>query len=219
MEERSRQPRTWLYIAAAGVALISAAAGASLWQLLQDRPAAARTEVLTVLPEPRPLGHFELTGQDGNPFTPDDLRGRWTLTFFGFTHCPDICPSTLYDLQQVDQALRERAPDSPPGHQVLFVSVDPERDTPERLAEYVAFFSPDFRGATAADERLRPLARQLGVAYRIEDHDAGSTQYTVYHSASILLIDPDGRLYGVFTAPHDATAIGFDLVQLLGLDA
>lgn len=214
MNSTTPKSNTWLYLIAAGVALLSAAAGASLWQMVQER-SQSQTAALLVLPEPRVIDEFELTGSDGQAFTLDDLRGKWTLVFFGFTHCPDICPSTLYDLQQVTRELDSTADGDPPLHQVLFVSVDPERDTPERISEYLAFFDPDFLGATGPDEDLWPLTRQLGIAYRIEEHEPGDAVYTVDHSASVLLIEPEGRLYGVFTAPLDATAISTDMIRLL----
>jgi protein SCO1/2 len=113
------------------VALLSAAAGVSLWRLQQAEPLAAFDSLL-VLPEPRALADFSLVDQDGAPFSLDRLRGRWSLLFFGFTRCPDICPSTLYDLQQVSRSLDD-ATESARTWQVVFVSVDPERDSPARL--------------------------------------------------------------------------------------
>jgi protein SCO1/2 len=214
MNSPSEKNSSWLYIVAAGVALLSAAAGASLWQMMQER-SQAQTAALLVLPEPRVIDDFELVGMNGQAFTLDDLRGRWTLVFFGFTHCPDVCPSTLYDLQRVNQDLDSTTEETPPLHQVLFVSVDPERDSPERMKEYLAYFSPEFLGATGPDQNLAPLTRQLGIAYRIEEHEPGDAVYTVDHSASVLLIEPEGRLYGVFTAPLDAAAVSADLAALL----
>ncbi len=193
------------------VGAISAAAGVGLWLLLQERGGPA-TASLIVLPEPRPLSDFSLLDQEGRPFDRQDLEGQWTLVFFGFTHCPDVCPSTLYDLQQVTAAL-------PAGeasrHRVLFVSVDPERDTPERIKEYLEFFDPGFIGVTGSHEELEPFAMQMSVAYRIEEHEPGALQYSVDHTASILLVEPGGRVYGVFPAPHDVQAIAADMAALL----
>ena len=198
---------------AALVALLSAAAGFSLWKLAQDGTP-SMTAALRILPEPRVLADFRLVDQDGEAFSLQQLQGKWSLLFFGFTHCPDVCPSALYDLQQVSHTAARSA-----GHgealQVIFVSVDPERDAPERLKEYVRFFDPEFLGLTGTPEQLAALAKQIGVAYRIEPHDAGSPDYTVDHSASIMLTDPQGRLYGVFPAPHDAGDIAHDLLAVL----
>lgn len=195
------------------VAALSAAAGISLWRLSQAGPPSDFASLL-VLPEPRVLGDFSLEDQNGNPFSSDRLRDRWSLIFFGFTYCPDICPSTLYDLQQVSQAVAG-APEGAAAHQVIFVSVDPERDSLERLGEYVSWFSPDFVGVTGAPEQLAPLALRIGVAYRVEEHAPGSLNYAVDHSASVFLTDPQGRLHGVFPAPHDADAMARDLAAIL----
>ena len=146
------KPRGYtLVLLALLVGAISAAAGIGLWMLLQDR--AAATSALIVLPEPRALSDFSLVDQDGQPFRREDFEGWWTLVFFGFTHCPDVCPSTLYDLQQVNAALGE---DNGAPHRVLFVSVDPERDTPERIKEYLEFFDPAFIGATGRTKISNP---------------------------------------------------------------
>jgi protein SCO1/2 len=198
---------------AAAVAVLSAAAGFSLWQLQQIRSAPPLAS-LKVLPEPRVLADFALVDQAGQPFSLERLRGRWSLLFFGFTHCPDICPGTLYDLGRVHQALNEADQDLEE-HQVAFVSVDPERDTPERMAEYVSFFDPDFLGITGELKQISPLALRIGVAYRIEPHEPGSENYAVDHSASVFLIDPQARLHGVFPSPHDPELMIQDLLMVL----
>jgi protein SCO1/2 len=195
------------------VALLSAAAGFSLWQLRHEGPP-EMTASLRILPEPRVLADFDLVDQDGAQFTLRQLQGKWSLLFFGFTHCPDVCPSALYDLHQVNQAVTDSDADEA-SYQFIFVSVDPERDSPQRLRDYVAYFDPEFRAATGSPEQLAALARQIGVAYRIEPHEPGSERYLVDHSASIMLTDPEGRLHGVFPAPHDAGHIAQDLAAIL----
>ena len=197
---------------AALVAIASAAAGVSLWQLRHEGPP-AMTAALRILPEPRVIADFDLVDQDGRPFSLERLRGRWSLLFFGYSYCPDVCPSALFDLQQVHEALLGGQPG--PQHQVVFVSVDPERDTPDRLREYTAYFHPDFIAVTGSEEQLAPLTLQIGVAYRIEPHEPGSMNYLVDHSAGIMLLDPQARLYGVFPAPHDPQAMIRDLQGLL----
>lgn len=200
-------------VLAAAVALLSAAAGYRLWQLQQVR-SAPPFAALKVLPEPRVLADFSLVDQAGQPFSLERLHGKWSLLFFGFTHCPDICPGTLYDLVQVHQALDDAAGGLEP-HQVAFVSVDPERDSPARMAEYVSFFDPDFLGVTGAPEQLSPLALRIGVAYRIEPHEPGSGNYSVDHSASVFLVDPQARVHGVFPSPHDPDLMVRDLLMVL----
>jgi len=199
-----------LIIMAGFVALLSAVAGVSLWKITQHRQQSS-TAALIVLPEPRVIADFALVDHNQQAFTLESLRGRWSLIFFGFTHCPDVCPSTLYDLQMVHKSLRQNMGEELPVHQILFVSVDPERDTPEKLGQYVSHFDPDFIGVTGNQQQLAPLTRQLGIAYRIEPHEPGSMQYGVDHSVSILVTDPQGRLHGVFPAPHDASRMVQDL--------
>jgi protein SCO1/2 len=198
---------------AALVALLSAAAGFSLWKLRQEGPA-EMTAALRILPEPRVLADFDLVDQDGQPFSLQRLNGKWSLLFFGFTHCPDVCPSALYDLHQVNQAVAGSGGDKN-AYQVIFVSVDPERDSPQRLKEYVTYFDPDFLAVTGSPEQLAALSKQIGVAYRIEPHEPGSENYTVDHSASVMLTDPRGRLHGVFPAPHDADQMTHDLTAVM----
>lgn len=197
---------------AALVAILSAAAGFGLWQWRSAAEAPA-LGALKALPEPRVLADFRLLDQDGREFSLDRLRGQWSLLFFGFTHCPDVCPSALYDLQQVRRTLAEQSPGAMLP-QIVFVSVDPERDTPARMKEYVAFFDPAFIGLTGAPEQLAPLALQMGVAYRVEPHEAGAPTYQVDHSASIFLTNPDGRLHGIFPAPQDAALMAGDVATL-----
>ena len=195
------------------VALVSAAAGYSLWNLKQAGPA-TMTAALRILPEPRVLADFELVDQDGEPFSLQRLSGKWSLLFFGFTHCPDVCPSALYDLHQVNQTVAGSGGDKA-AYQIIFVSVDPERDSPQRLKEYTHYFDPDFLAVTGSPEQLAALSKQIGVAYRIEPHEPGSESYTVDHSASVMLTDPEGRLHGVFPAPHDADKMAHDLMAAL----
>lgn len=198
------------------VGLISAVAGIALWNLTQgytqQRPV---TATLMVLPEPKVIADFDLLDGAGQPFSLENLEGKWTLMFFGFTNCPDVCPSALYDLNLISEALDKSRGDESPGHQVVFVSVDPERDTPEKLSEYVAYFNPDFIGVTGNPEQLAPLTMQLGIATQVEEHEAGAERYNVYHTASVMLMDPDGQLYGVFPAPHNAEKMAADLAAAI----
>src|SRR5690606_13472835 len=98
---------------------------------------------------------------------------------------------------------------------IYLVSVDPDRDTPEKLANYLSFFDPAFKGLTGDDRQLRAFTMQMGIAYHVAEHEAGDTEYTVDHSASLVLLDPKANLYGVFPAPQDTANISHDLLQLL----
>jgi protein SCO1/2 len=202
----------FIYLAFVLVATFSAISGAFVWKSIQNR-APAEQPALLVLPEARAIPDFRLTDQDGGVFGPEHFKDQWSLLFFGFTHCPDVCPGTLYDLQQLNERLSDA--DSATPHQVIFFSVDPERDSPQRLKDYVAYFDPGFRAVTGEHAMLEPLTRSLGIAYRIEPHDEGTEAYAVDHSASILLVNPDGRLHGVFPAPHDVTDMEETLRLLL----
>ena len=195
------------------VAAISAVTGTLVWKAVDSRSSGEQPALL-VLPEPREIPVFELIDQDGKAFGPDRLRGQWSLLFFGFTHCPDICPGTLFDLANLQAQLENE--DAAMHHQVVFVSVDPERDSPGRLGDYVRHFSSDFTGVTGEHDQLLPLTRKLGIAYRIAEHAEGAAQYSVDHSASVLLMDPEGRLHGVFPAPHDVAEMADALTRLQG---
>jgi protein SCO1/2 len=205
--------RRWL-VMALSIALMGAAAGISLGLILPALRQPGMT-ALTLLPEPRLVGEFQLLDHDGRPFTLQDLHGRWSLLFFGFTNCPDVCPSTLYDLNLLSELLDARRGNVEPLHRIVFISVDPERDTPVVLARYVAHFNPELTGVSGSQEQLTALSGQLGIAYQVEAHQPGAERYGVAHSSSVLLIDPDGRLRGAFTAPLDATAMARDLATLI----
>lgn len=158
----------------------------------------------TVLNPPRPLEDFTLTDHTGAPFSLSDLRGRPALVFFGFTNCPDICPTTLGEFKRVKSLLGRDADEVA----FVFVSVDPQRDTPERLAEYVGAFDPAFIGLTGDDAALRPIAQEFGVYYQAVPLEGSETAYTVDHTASSFALDREGRLAIVFSygTPPDAIA-------------
>lgn len=166
----------------------------------------------TFLPQPRVLEPFELVDQDSKPLTSDTLKGRWTFIAIGYTHCPDVCPMTLATFNAIDGALKEG--DRHPAD-FLFISIDPERDQPERLAQYVRYFNPRFFGATGSDEALQGLTKQLGILYaRVDDQDS-AMGYLMDHSASILLLDPDVRLAALFSPPHDSVKMAADFKTIL----
>lgn len=187
------------------IVLIAAlAAGLGLWAAQrQFLPPAPALRIVKLLPQPRAIAPFALEQSNGTALTPDELRGRWTLVFIGFTHCPDVCPTTLAELGQAekrwDQALPEaRRP------RILFVSVDPERDSPARTGEYARFFSPTALAATGAIPALEAFARSLLLVFaKAPLPGGGAGDYSVDHSAQVALIDPDGRFAG-FIRPRAA---------------
>lgn len=160
----------------------------------------------TALPEPRALQPFLLRDTAGRAFANPALRGHPTLLYFGFTSCPDVCPATLAMLRD----LRRQA--LPAGLQVLFVTIDPEHDTPAVLTQYLAAFSNEFIGLRAAPGALAPLLRNLN-AYAGRKQLPGG-QHAFDHSATLYLLDTQGRLAAVFTPPFTAAAIGADLRTL-----
>lgn len=166
----------------------------------------------SVFPTARALNPFELETVTGDTFDQDSLKGHWTLLFFGFTNCPDICPDTLARLGQSMDALRLMKKGGLP--QVVFVSVDPARDTPDSLAEYVAWFDETFIAATGTDESLKALTQQLGVIFVRDTPNPQTGYYNVDHSAAVMIIDPQGRLYGRFGHPLNPEDVTADLFQI-----
>jgi protein SCO1 len=162
-------------------------------------------------PNPRVIPAFQLTADDGREFTEADLRGRWNLVFIGFTHCPDICPTTLSDLASAKRVLSDLPELERP--QIVFVSVDPERDSPKLAGDYARYFDPDARAATAEHAALEPFTRSLGMVYMHTPQEEGG--YGVDHSASVAIIDPEGRQVGLVRPPLDPAKIAHDLRALL----
>ena len=166
----------------------------------------------TLLPSAKAIADFQLTDQHGKPFTRNNLVGKWSFAFFGYTHCPDVCPTSLSMLAQVMKKLEQNDNlDTKP--QVVFVSVDPERDTPELLAQYLPYFNPDFIGVTGDPQQLLLLTRQLGIMYGKVPAD-NADDYLVDHSASIILFDPDGNFLALFGMPHDPDLIAQEFVAI-----
>ena len=162
---------------------------------------------------PHAKNDFTLVDTDGKPFHfVNDTRGSVTLLYFGYTNCPDVCPTTLATFKQVFAKLE--AAGVADKVRFDFISVDPQRDTPEQLAKYVGYFDKDFVAATGSDEELTRVTRALGLIYSRESTANGD--YAVDHSASAVLIDPAGREVGLFRPPFDASAIAADLATLAG---
>lgn len=161
----------------------------------------------TVLPQARPFAGFNLVDHNNQPFTAENLKGKWNFLFFGFTNCPDVCPATLKIMQGVWKKLP--ADKSKPG--MLFFSVDPDRDPPELLKSYVTYYHPEFVGITGKLDQIDILTNQLGILYGYDDKKDNSDDYTVNHSAQILLTDPQGRMRAVFSPPYDAESISHAL--------
>ncbi len=139
----------------------------------------------------REIKAFELTDHNGKSFTKEQLKGKWSLVFFGYTSCPDVCPTTLQNLGFIYDELKAAANNS----QVLLVTVDPQRDTQEKLGQYIAYFNAEFIALRAGHEVLFPFARNMGLMYAISGE---GEDYLVDHSASLVLINPDGKIAAIF---------------------
>ena len=173
------------------------------------------TEAITFYPAPRVLPDFNLAQSDGTRLIPGELKGHWTVVFLGFTFCPDVCPTTLLELagaqkqwEAVPEGLRPR---------VLFVSVDPDRDSAARLGEYAHAFHKDTLAATGDIPSLEKFATALGFVFQKVPgprFDQNPEDYSVEHSATLAVLDPEGRLAGIIRPPFNAPAIARDLQTL-----
>lgn len=212
MNPTSSAPRRGRRIAVAVLVVAAAAAAWLATAYLVKAPVAPLRA--TVLPEGMPLPDFSLLDQRGNAIDRQALLGRWHLAFFGFTHCPDVCPVTLGQLAMARRRLADEHPGTTPPD-VLFISVDPERDTVERIGQYLAPFGDGVTGLTGNPGELAGLARTLGIYYA-KSESAGDADYSVDHTAAILLINPQAELKAIFGTPHDVAAIVHDIDLLTG---
>lgn len=176
------------------------------------RPTLPAPQAIILLPTPRVLPRFSLQQANGAPLTPDTLKGHWTVVFLGYTHCPDVCPTTLAQLSAAQKQWSSLPEASRP--RVLFVSADPERDTPERVARYARAFHPDSLAATAPIPELEKFARALSLVFMKSPDPEGGPDYAIDHSAALVLLDPQARMAGVAQPPFDIKGIADDLAAL-----
>jgi protein SCO1 len=196
------------------VVLAGVLAGALVAHLLRNRAAAPPSlERATLYAEPRALPAFGLIDHARAPFGPARMRGQWNFLFFGFVNCPDVCPTTLAMLADVRAKIATASAGDVP--QVVMVSVDPGRDTPPVLAQYVSHFDPSFTGVTGDPGAIETLTRALGVAVAV-GAPAADGSYAVDHTAAVFLVDPEGRVAALFNTPHDARAIVRDYLKIVG---
>jgi protein SCO1 len=166
--------------------------------LLPDR-------VMTLLPDPKPLAAFAFTDHENRVFDLSRLRGKWSFLFFGYTHCPDVCPTTLATLARAHENMAKSTAGAR-DVQFVFISVDPNRDTAGKLRQYVTYFDTTFLGVTGDNAQLGKLADQLGATYQLAI-TPGVENYPVYHTAAVFLVDPRARYHAVFAPPLDAEGI------------
>ena len=198
------------WIAVGAIAVVAAIAGVYVARMV-SQPAAASLESGTVLRQPRVLAEFSLVDTRGASASPRELRGHPTLVFFGFTHCPDVCPTTLALLASVQKqvALQD---ERLAGLKVALISVDPERDTPEQMGNYIASFGGDLIGLTGSAPEIVKATRSFNVAFARVDLPGGS--YTMDHSATVFVLDSQARIVAVFTPPLSAAALTRDVARL-----
>lgn len=206
---------TGIFLAVAFVA-IALAGGA--WLILTAREGPAQQpQFATVLPQGRPLPEFALMDHDGRPFTLDDLRGHASLVFFGFTHCPDVCPATLQKLTVARRQIAEKMPESADEGdaalpEIVLISVDPERDTPEILEKYVEYFGDGITGVTGTVDEIRALTADLGIFF---EKSGSGDNYTVNHSTAVLYVNRDAELQALFSTPLSIEAFVHDVPLLI----
>lgn len=196
--------RSWLLVLAI---VIAAIAGAWLLKPIFSKPEPLQLSSGQLYPEPKPLAPFALIDQHGQPFTNDRLIGKWTFVFFGYTTCPDICPTTLSVFAQF---LKQLPVELKADTQVVFATVDPARDTVNQLQQYLSFFHPDLIGLTGLPLATDAFARDMGVAYAMVAQDGGG--YLVDHSVRIFLVSANGERLALFSP---AAAGGFVAADLL----
>ena len=196
------------------VALVALVIGLTVYRVLNSERQLDPTQVLdagiVILPQGRDVPKLTLTDQDGQPVQVDQLDGKWTLLFFGYTFCPDICPATLAELRQLRGQLPEELRDR---LRPVLVSVDPERDTPEQLKQYLGFFGEGFIGLTGPLDDIQTLANGVGIPFI--PGDSSRENYTVDHSGNLVLIGPDGRQQGFIRAPLNVAKLSQQLPGLL----
>ena len=190
------------------VALATIVAG--LWLAASDRENDSRAmllpdRVMTLFPDPKPLTPFALTDQQNRVFDLSRLKGKWSFLFFGYTHCPDVCPTTLAVLARARDNIAKTTAGAE-DVQFVFISVDPNRDSASKLRQYVDYFDAAFLGVTGDNAEIGNLAGQLGAAYQVAI-TPGMENYPVYHTAAVFLVDPQARYHAVFTPPLDAEVI------------
>ncbi len=169
----------------------------------------------TVLSEAKTIDAFALIDNKQRPFTLQNLKDKWSILFFGYTHCPDVCPTTMDTLKQVHVLLSNHLAEPP---QVVFVSVDYERDKPEKLDEYLSYFNDDFVGVTGSADGLEKFTGNLGIYFKkaaMSNGNTGIDDYQINHTTSIILVNPEAKIKAVFSAPHRVGDLHNDIMTII----
>lgn len=196
--------------------LVAGGLGLGLSRHVFMPPSAAAPELAAVhlMSPPRDLPAFSLRQSDGTALVNGELKGHWTLIYLGFTHCPDVCPTTLGNLAQAQKQWQTLPESVRP--RLLFISVDPDRDTPDRVGEYAHAFHRDTLAATADTPTLERFARSISLVFQKIPAAAGAPadSYAVDHSATLIALDAQARMAAIIQPPFDARAIAADMIKL-----
>ena len=185
--------------------------------VIKNLPEKKPTEVKIAglfLPMPKEIADFQLTDNTGKAFNKDNLKGHWTMMFFGFTNCGMVCPTTMASLNSMYRTLQQQIPDKQLPN-VVMVSVDPERDTQEKMNDYVTTFNKNFIGARAELPEITQLEKELHLVAVKMQAGTGKNQYTINHSAEIMVFNPEGKLQAFMSYPHDAQQMVIDYKNML----
>ena len=196
-------------------ALIAMAAGIWLGQTSNQQTQTLKPAIIqgAIFPQAKYIEHFELIDQNKNIISKHDFQNHWSLVFVGYTNCPDICPMTLSVMNQVIEYMSEQLIQPP---QIVFLSVDPERDTPLHLKRYVEYFNKDFLGLTGSLQQVTQLSQNMNAVFRKAPGLSGeisSEDYLIDHSSALMLINPQGNLQSILTAPHTPGSIIESIIQ------
>ncbi len=212
----TRNPKLtrFVLVLAAVVALSSGYYFGNKTQTTSAPQTLTKLQLATKLGDGRPLLPFQLATLEDDSFDMDDLRGKWSFLYFGYTYCPDICPESLTKMVLMQNRL-VAYPELNEQVQFVMISVDPARDTLEHLHRYVTHFHPDFIGATGSAEALAEMAADIGIFYKIHEPDANGN-YPVDHGSSMIVIDPRGHIIALYPAIHDPKIAVEDFLQIAG---
>lgn len=169
----------------------------------------------TLLQQPRDVIPFSLTGMDNVAFDNQSLQGQWTMVFFGFTNCGYLCPTSMAELAKMYRLLENQAVKPLP--RVVLISIDPERDSLEKLSHYVTSFNPNFYAARGSNDALKTMTREMGIAYSkvVLSGEKDSKNYDIQHTGAVMLFNPQGKLAAFFTTPHQAALLAKDYKLLV----
>ncbi len=179
----------------------------SLPSLLQKKPTLLTGKILT---RPIELDNFELIDQNNQTFNSESLKGNWTILFFGYTNCPDVCPTTIYKLAEVKNDVNQNLPSK--NFNTVLVTLDPDRDTPERLDEYIGYFDESMLGVTGTYRDIQSFSSNLSVFYQRTNKDGG---YDFNHTASIFVFNQDGSLFATMSPATSVSELRDDFYTIL----